>query len=120
MHTQHTFGYVALTIRRDASTTLSAAVPAHEVPILEHVFGQQYVERGEELSGVTHTASAAEEAERLIQKYGAATIAEIFGHDARNLKDALQAHAIDASASPEPRRGRPPKAASAEASEAGA
>lgn len=108
MHTQYTAPFTAVSIRRDASTTAHVCVPEYELPILEHLFGAQFVERGDVLLDLVRTCCAHDEAERLAQKYGQAAVEAVFGHGAKRLKEAMQ-EAAAAAVKEAPRRGRPRK-----------
>lgn len=85
---------VAISITRDAMTILPAVVPAHELPVVQAVFGEDNVEQVREAGEVE--LDAAIEAERLVSKYGQGALESAFG---TNFKTAI-AKAIGEAAAP--------------------
>lgn len=106
--------FLRVSIRRDASTVVEQLIPAHELAILERVFGAELVSA--EPADTGHTAavtSTASEAERLGSKYSPQVVEEVFGHAAHRLSAALHEASEPGStqaAAPARRAGRPPKA----------
>lgn len=68
----------AVSVRRDAMTTLPVTVPAHEVEIQKLIFGEDNVQVTSEDAG-TVELDAATEGERLVQKYGADPVIRLYG-----------------------------------------
>jgi hypothetical protein len=69
--------YVSTSIRRDSFNTISTLVPAHEVVILQALYGEENITAGEKKG--TYSFDDASEMNRLARKYGAAQLAENMG-----------------------------------------
>lgn len=80
---------VTVMVERDAMTTLPTTVAAHEVAILQAVFGDENV-TGETDAGVT-TIELTEEAERLEKRYGGDAVMKVYPTKAAVVK-AVQEH----------------------------
>lgn len=76
---------VALMVTRDAMTVLPASVPAHELPIMKAVHGEENVRELEDKAESVELEGAAE-AERLEAKYGRDALEKAYG---ANYKSAI-------------------------------
>lgn len=70
---------VALSITRDPMTILPRELPAHEVPVVQAVFGEDNVEIHEDRKLEPVELEAGGEAERLEAKYGGGALEKAFG-----------------------------------------
>lgn len=90
MNQSHTIPYVSATMRRDASSTCLAYVPAHELGILRHIFGAENVEHELMSPAMMLESTAAKEAERLSRKYDHEQVSAVFGPSLAGLDEAMR------------------------------
>ena len=69
---------VALIVSRDANTRLPVTVPAHEVEVVQKIFGEDNVQITNEDFGQVEVEPS-EEGDRLAQKYGVEPVERIYG-----------------------------------------
>lgn len=90
---------VAVMITRDAQTILPRDVPAHELPVLHAVFGEDNVQLQEGVNPGAVELDPANEAERLAGKYGTDALERTHG---KNFAGAIVRACKEAEAKPEP------------------
>lgn len=71
---------VTATVTRDAMTHLPTHIPAHELPIVQAIFGEDNVQVTSEDAG-TVELDPAEEGQRLVGKYGDAAVVKGYGEN---------------------------------------
>lgn len=71
---------VTATVTRDAMTRLTVDVPAHEVEIMQTVFGEDNVQVTNENAGSVEL-DPSEEGQRLVGKYGDGAITRVYGEN---------------------------------------
>jgi hypothetical protein len=67
-----------VSLRHDAATELTCHVPAHELPILQALYGAENVTRGAAWTA-THALDEAQEYARLCRKYGETVVSPLYG-----------------------------------------
>jgi hypothetical protein len=88
---------VEVSVRRDANTITSVAVPPYELTMLRQMFGKENV-NGDKVVGHIEV-EADQEYERLSAKYGAQKVVKVYGDDGgERLKEMVE----KAAAKPEP------------------
>ena len=74
---KHLVPLITVAVRRDITTTLSIAVPAHEIPVLHAIHGRDNVFPGEE--GDVTAIDPDTEFDRLGRKYGQEAVDTAYG-----------------------------------------
>ncbi len=68
-------------VRRDAQTTTPTTVPAHELPILKYLYGNENVTQDKQVGIYACDADVSQEYTRLTRKYGSEKVLEIYGQE---------------------------------------
>lgn len=66
-------------VRRDQQTTTPVIAPAHELPILKYLYGNENVTQGKEVGD--YPCDLTHEYERLTRKYGGDKVLKIYGEE---------------------------------------
>lgn len=70
---------VEATVRRDANTIVTVAVPPYELTMMRQMFGKENVTEGKAVGEIE--VEPANEHERLSAKYGAQKVVKVYGDD---------------------------------------
>jgi hypothetical protein len=99
---------VLATIRRDANTITTVAVPPYELAVLRQMFGKEHVTPGGFDGEIT--VDAAEEYKRLCSKYGREKIVRVYGDDdGERLLEVVERANIEAASPKRPKEPGEPK-----------
>ena len=82
-----------VTIRRDKLTEFPKVVPAHEIKVLQFLFGESNVTTEEKNVRVAEILSPETEQERLEQCYGKNVIAQVFGNEPGRIRELAEKEA---------------------------